>query len=176
LLECALGARGGAGAQVDFPDLGIELKSLPVSPDGRPLESTYVCHAGLGASLEGVWEDSWLRRKLSCVLWVPVVAERGSPVGDRLVGTPLLWRPDATEEASLRTDWEELGALIRSGDLGRLDGRAGTVLQLRPKAANSRSTTHTLDEQAQRVAVNPRGFYLRRSFTHGLLIRHYRRP
>jgi DNA mismatch repair protein MutH len=176
LLERYLGASAGSRAEPDFPYLGIELKSVPVDRSGRPRESTYVCTAPLDGSLAGTWQDSWARRKLQRVLWMPVVGEGAMPVAERLVGAALLWSPSDQEEAQLCRDWEELAELIQTGDLARLDAHTGEVLQLRPKAASSKSLTWMLDEDANWIQVNPRGFYLRRSFTTDLLARHLRLP
>ena len=43
LIELYLGATAGSKQQQDFPTLGVELKTIPVSPDAKPLETTYVC-------------------------------------------------------------------------------------------------------------------------------------
>jgi len=45
LIELALGASAGSRAEPDFPHLAVELKTLPVDRNGKPLESTYVCVA-----------------------------------------------------------------------------------------------------------------------------------
>ena len=47
LLELALGASAGSKPQQDFPELGVELKTLPLAHNGTPLESTFVCTAPL---------------------------------------------------------------------------------------------------------------------------------
>lgn len=47
LLEFALGASAGSKPQQDFPELGVELKTLPIANNGIPLESTFVCTAPL---------------------------------------------------------------------------------------------------------------------------------
>ena len=39
------------------------------------------------------WGTSHVRAKLACVLWVPLLSQRGSPPQERVVGSPLLWRP-----------------------------------------------------------------------------------
>ncbi len=176
LLERFLGADAGSKAALDFSELGIELKTLPVDPLGRPRESTWVCVAPLDGSLSATWERSWARRKLSCVLWVPIVGEAGTAPGDRIVGSALLWSPAEEEDQILCRDFEELAELIFTGRLDQLDAHQGTALQLRPKAASSRDLTWMLDEDANWVEVNPRGFYLRRSFTTSLLERHLRMP
>ncbi len=171
LLETALGASAGSRAVPDFPHLGVEMKSLPVTAQGRPRESTYVCTAPLDGSLEPTWEESWVRRKLSTVLWVPVVGDAATSPGERVVGTAWLWSPSADEDAALRRDFEQISALIATGELWHLDATHGEVMQLRPKAANRDQGTWALDQDSEWVRANPRGFYLRPAFTRGLLSR-----
>lgn len=47
LLELYLGAMAGSKPEQDFPELGIELKTIPVDAAGKPLETTFVCVAPL---------------------------------------------------------------------------------------------------------------------------------
>jgi len=176
LLEAALGAGAGAQAEPDFPHLGVELKTLPVDARGRPRESTYVCTVPLGAEAHLPWSRSWVRRKLACVLWLPVEAMPEVPVGERRVGTPLLWRPAPEEETALKHDYEELMELVCRGELERIDARRGRWLQIRPKAAHGRVLTGAVGTRGETVATLPRGFYLRSGFTSGLLARHYQLP
>ena len=163
LVERALGATGGPRELCDFPHLGVELKTIPVDGGGRPRESTWVCVAPLDGSLARSWDRSRVCRKLARVLWVPIRGE--GPPGERVVDRPRLWRPTAAQEARLRADWEALAELIELGEWWQLTARHGQVLQVRPKAASSRELVWVLDEDASWVRTNPRGFYLRRSFT-----------
>lgn len=172
LLETALGATASSRAQPDFPHLGIELKTLPVDAHGRPRESTYVCTAPLDGTLERDWASSWVRRKLSRVLWVPVITPPGSAPGARLVGTAFLWTPSPEEDATLRADWTSIAEHIALGHLDQLHARHGDALQLRPKAADARQTTWVLDADGTPARENPRGFYLRPAFTAALIARH----
>ena len=91
-------------------------------------------------------------------------------------GAPLLWTPSPEEGAVLQADWEELSELIHLGEASRITARLGEALQIRPKAAHSREATWTLDEEANWVAQNPRGWYLRARFTGDLLRRHFALP
>ena len=173
LLELALGASAGSKAEPDFPHLGVELKTIPVDRHGKPLESTYVCVAPMtGATLQH-WEDSWVCRKLLHVLWVPVLAERGIPLADRMIGRAFLWRPSAEQQQLLRQDWEELMELIVLGGIDQIKGAHGKVLQLRPKAANSKALTSAIGADGQPIQTLPRGFYLKASFTASLLARQF---
>lgn len=113
----ALGAPpAGSKPQQDFAKLGIELKSIPISHSGKPLETTFVSVAPLTGVHGLTWETSHVRNKLSRVLWVPVEGgEREIPLAERRVGSPLIWSPDEDEERILRNDWEELMEMIVLG-------------------------------------------------------------
>jgi len=171
LLEAALGADASTRAEPDFSGLGIELKTIPVDASAKPLETTWVCTAPVDGSLETSWDVSWARRKLRRVLWIPIVGARGAEPDAKVVGGPVLWSPSPDEEATLRRDYEELAELIATGRWDLLSGKLGDALHLRPKAASSRDLTPALNEDGEWIEVNPRGFYLRRSFTAAILQR-----
>lgn len=172
LLELALGATSGSQAAPDFPDLGVEMKTLPLRADGQPKESTYVCTVPL-TDFEASWATSWVRRKLNRVLWLPVEAESDIPLPERRVGMALLWSPSSEEEAILRADWEELIDMVCLGQLESITAHQGVYLQIRPKAANRYSLREGIGESGERILTLPRGFYLRPAFTATLLAYYY---
>lgn len=173
LLELALGADAQSLAEPDFRFIGVEMKTLPLDRHGKPRESTYVCTVPLEEGLEPEWESTWIRRKLSRVLWLPVEADPKIPLAKRRVGNALLWSPNDEEEALLRQDWEELTELIYMGELEQISARLGTVLQIRPKAANSSIRCRSVGAYGEAIVTNPRGYYLRPAFTRKILERHY---
>lgn len=173
LLEQWLGASAGSKPEQDFAALGIELKTIPVDSQGRPLETTFVCVAPLTGNSGVVWETSHVRHKLKRVLWIPVEGERQIPLAERHVGSPLLWSPSEEEERQLQFDWEELMDLIVLGQVERITARHGEVLQLRPKAANSKALTEAIGADGSPILTLPRGFYLKKNFTAALLARHF---
>lgn len=175
-MEVALGATASSRAEPDFPHLGVEMKTIPVGPDGRPTQSTYVCVAPADGSLARTWNASWVRRKLSKVLWIPITTGPGIDLPDRRVGTPLLWTPDPEESAALREDWEDLSDAIHRGEFWAIDARRGKVLQLRPKAAKGTDLAWAVDDEGYMAQVQPRGFYLRASFTHQVLSKRFIKP
>ncbi|MFM4804037.1 DNA mismatch repair endonuclease MutH [Aeromonas bivalvium] len=176
LIEWHLGASAGSRPEQDFPELGIELKTIPVDPRGKPLETTFVCVAPLIGISGQRWEESNVRNKLSRVLWIPVEGSREIPVGERRVGMPLMWRPSEEEDALLRQDWEELMDMIVLGEVEQISARHGQVMQLRPKAANNKALTRAIGRAGQPIMTLPRGFYLKIPFTHALLMRHFALP
>jgi DNA mismatch repair protein MutH len=164
LMERVLGANGASLPEPDFRLIGVELKTIPINCRGRPGESTWVCSVPLAGEI-GDWESSVLKRKLQCVLWVPVEAPAAVPLALRRVGEPILWSPDAGQERALREDWQELTDMIAVGDLQAISARHGRVLQIRPKAANARALVRSVDRNGAPAETLPRGFYLRASFT-----------
>ena len=176
LVEAWIGASAGSLAEPDCLELGVELKTVPVGRDGRPLESTYVCTVALEGACAETWEGCWVHRKLARVLWVPVEADRGTPVAARRFGTALLWSLEPDLERVLRADWEELMELICLGRVAEVTARLGTYLQVRPKAAHARSLGRAVGPDGAPILTNPRGFYLRTAFTAEILRRHYALP
>ncbi|MFT5172195.1 MAG: DNA mismatch repair protein MutH [Gammaproteobacteria bacterium] len=173
LLELALGADAGSLPEPDFRLIGVELKTIPVTAQGKPLESTYVCTAELDNDRNPSWQHSVVQHKLSRVLWLPIVTSRGMVPAERRIGTAMLWSPSVVEQGQLRSDWEELMDLIVLGEVEQLSAHHGECLQIRPKAADSHARRWGVNEHGVRIKTLPRGFYLRPSFTAAILQRQY---
>ncbi len=172
LLEWHLGAEAGSKPQPDFEHLGIELKSIPIGYNGKPLETTFICVAPLTGVQGLTWEASHVKHKLAQVLWIPVEGEREIPLAERRVGLPLLWSPDDEEKQQLQQDWEELMEFIVLGKVEEITAKHGEVMQLRPKAANSKVVTEAYSASGEPFKTLPRGFYLRTQFTGNILKKH----
>ena len=173
LIEQCLGANAGSKAVQDFQHLGIELKTIPISYEGKPLETTFVCVAPLVDTHGQTWENSYIRKKLSKVLWVPIQGERAIPVSDRIVGHPILWQPSAAEDTQLKADWEELMDMVTLGNIAQVNAKLGTYLHLRPKAANNKAKTDAYGKNGELIKTLPLGFYLRTQFTQQILANYF---
>lgn len=176
LVEAALGADAGSRAVPDFEHLGIELKTLPIDRAGKPRETTFVCTIALTEVGDTEFEDSLLHHKLRRVLWVPVESEPDVPIAERRIGQGLLWSPSEEQLGDLRFDWDELAGLIGRGGVEAVTGHLGQWVQVRPKAANSRSRRRADDADGVPLAALPRGFYLRTQFTARILREHFDLP
>ena len=170
LLEKALGADAGNKAQPDFIGLGIEMKTLPLNAQGQPKESTYVCTVSMQQTGELRWQDSWIKQKLSHVLWVPIEADNSIPLAERYIGQAFLWKPSVEQEAVLQRDWNELMDRIVLGEQDEITAKEGEYLQIRPKAANSHIRAIGISNSGLKTKINPKGFYLRTVFTRTLLV------
>lgn len=173
LIETTLGATASSLAEPDFQLIGIELKTLPLTNSGKPKESTYVCTVPLNNLMEQHWATSWIKRKLQRVLWLPIEADKKIPLASRHIGNAILWSPNEEESTQLQQDWEELMELVCLGKLEQITSHMGRYLQIRPKGANAKSLTTTLDEEGMTIQTLPRGFYLRPEFTQRIIHSNY---
>lgn len=176
LVETTLGATASSLAEPDFQLIGIELKTLPLTSSGKPKESTYVCTVPLNILnnlSEQNWQTSWIKRKLQRVLWLPIEADKNIPLALRHIGNAILWSPSEEESSQLQQDWEELMELVCLGKLEQITSHMGRYLQIRPKGANAKSLTTTLDEEGNTIQTLPRGFYLRPEFTQRIIHSNY---
>lgn len=163
-IERALGASGGTGKRtLDFPALGLELKTVPVGLDGSPQESTFVCGVDLEEDVDFEW--SWVHAKLRCVLFLPLVGARRAAAGARIVGRARLFRPTPEEDAIFRADYDEIMGLVGIGRVEEVTAHLGTWLQLRPKAKDGSVRTRSTGRLGEAISTVPRGFYLRAQFT-----------
>ncbi len=164
LIERALGATAGSAGIPDFPELGVELKTVPLDARGRPTESTFLASFAVAEADTLEWQTSSLRHKLSHVLWVPIVDDGAG----RRIGSPVFWRPTPEQNEVLRRDFEDLVGLVAIGRIEDLTAHLGRWLQVRPKAAHGRARTRAYGPDGPLLTL-PRGFYLRARVTEALL-------
>lgn len=167
VLERALGASAGSRAEPDFPLLGIELKSLPVKPNGRPSESTFVTTLPLARITEQPFAASAVGKKLSRVLFVAIEAE--GQLTERRVGRGVLWSPSDAQKAQLQRDYDRIVNLVLDGRHDEITGHLGDVLQVRPKGADAQSSSLVMDADGYVARTGSRGFYLRPAFTQAII-------
>ncbi|HFB64178.1 MAG TPA: DNA mismatch repair endonuclease MutH [Aeromonadales bacterium] len=173
LIETALGVENNSRPEPDFPELGIELKTLPINAQGKPKESTYICVAPLTQLANLSYESSVVGQKLAHVLWLPIEAESTIPLAERRIGQGIFWQPNAEEFAQLKTDFNEITDQIALGEVENITAHQGSYLQLRPKAANSSALTEATSPDGESMMTLPRGFYLRPGFTQRILQHYY---
>ena len=171
IIERELGAGDGGGRGQDFAELGIELKTVPVDLALVPRESTAVCQIDPIVIAGESWETSYLRQKLSQVLWVglEVPDDQGS-IGDRQVVAVRLWTPSPDEQALLRADFELfVRSYFRRGRGAAITGHQGQVLQVRPKGRNAADLRRAFGPAGEPTQIGKCGFYLRPAFVARIL-------
>ena len=176
VIEHELGVAVGGARGPDFEALGIELKTVPVTPALVPLESTAVCQIDPIAIAGESWDTSYVRAKLAHVLFVALEVPPGArSVGDRRVAAVRLWAPAPDEEALLRADFELfVRDYFRRGRAAEITGHLGAALQVRPKGRDAADLRDAYDADGQPTRIGKMGFYLRPAFVARILGRRRR--
>ena len=173
LIELCTGASAGNASIPDFPNLWLELKTIPVDEKLIPLESTFISYAPLTNIRCLSFEKSSLYSKISRVLFVIVLAPRNLKIAERKILGYFFWQPSEEELKNIKDDFNELMEMVKTGNIERVTAKIGTVIQMRPKCANGKQTTDCIGPDGIFIKTRPRGFYMRRCFTQKLLERYW---
>jgi DNA mismatch repair protein MutH len=171
LIEAVLGTDADNAPEPDFTKLGLELKSVPVDQNFKPLESTFLCHVPLMGSRGQRFEDSALYKKVHRILLVFVLAPRDLEMAQRKILGYIFWEPTSDDLKTIKGDYDELMEMIETGGIGEITARIGAIVQLRPKGANGRELTECIGPEGSIIKTRPRGFYMRRSFMQEIIRR-----
>ncbi|NBW57723.1 DNA mismatch repair protein MutH [bacterium] len=171
LIEQILGACSSNQRLPDLPHLGIEIKTLPVSTQGIPLENTFINKITLPFD-EPKFEKSMLWLKIQKILWVPLIGSRHTMMLDKIIGHPVIWQPDGDTFDQIKKDWYELTTYIRLGEFDQLNSQIGEFLHIRPKAANATQKIQ-LNINGFNHYVLPIGFYFRKILTRKIIESNY---
>lgn len=171
LVELFLGAHSHNLPTPDFTALGIELKTVPVGFDLMPEESTFICAADINPNFVVPFTQSHLYQKLKHVLFVLILSPKnvGLTIGERRVLGYFFFELKGHYLQTIETDYNEFQDMIFSGHAQEIDGTMGTIVQLRPKAANGSEIIAVTDSDGNLTYTRPRGYYLRASFTRELI-------
>lgn len=151
IIELALGATAGSKPIQDFPNLGIELKTIPINKYGLPSETTHVCIIQQDKICGQCFENSNFLNKIKKVLWLPIEGDKDINYSERHIGQGFLWTLKGEEYNNLKTDWEEIMEEISVNGIEQISAKLGVYMQVRPAGKINN--------------VKQYGFYLRKEFT-----------
>lgn len=176
IIEFLLGATAQSKPLPDFPELNLEIKSIPIDINENPLETTYICQVPLlHKNTKNIYDfkQSVLYKKIFKILWLPIITNKNQDSTQRTIGSAFIWGPNSSELSLIEQDWLELTEMVQTGDIEKVSSHFGQVLQIRPKAANSSCVTNGIGESGENIKTLPRGFYLRTNFTKQILKKHH---
>ena len=169
IIELFLGADASNQSLPDFVDLGIELKTIPVSSDFTARETTFISAATINPERYIPFERTSLYSKVRHMLFVILFAPKGLPPAERRILGYFFFQPDKDQLAIMEQDYNEFNELIFSGRAHEINGTMGNILQMRPKALDSLTYTPVRDTEGNTAWTTPRGYYFRQAFTTSLL-------
>ncbi|WMY97698.1 MAG: MutH/Sau3AI family endonuclease [Arsenophonus sp.] len=160
-------------SNIDFPHLGIELKTIPINRYGKPSQNTFVCSLSYINSNNFNWFQSYIRYKLSHVLWILIEEDKKIPLKERKIINSFLWKPSKKEENCIQKDWEILMDIIVFGRLEQLNSYYSKILEIKVKSFYKKNQTMSINQNGFIFKNSPIAFYLKKDFTKTIIIKNF---
>lgn len=165
IVEACFGIRPNQTPEPDFPNCGVELKTLPLLRTGAKLrvkERTSVTMIDYGQLARESWPTASVRRKLAAILFVFVLMDSDDPARSELLDSRL-WHPDETDETIFEIDWSRTHDRVVHGEAHMLSEADSWALAASRKGAGNESDQ--VDQPFSDIPALRRAFTLKPCFT-----------
>lgn len=177
IVENLLGIENNNRDEADLPQIGCEIKILPLqkNKDGsiKAKEPTAIQMINYCEVAKETWETAKLRSKINLTFWVVYLAKvDGKPKqqDDYVIVDYFRDHPSDVQNGVFKTDWEEIQVYIKRGDADRLSCSMGVYLEPKTKGANNQDKTDAPDGKGGITRVRRRAFYYKKNYTNTQII------
>lgn len=177
IVENLLGIENNNRDEADLPQIGCEIKILPLQKnrDGaiKAKEPTAIQMINYCEVAKETWETAKLRSKINLTFWVVYLAKvDGKPKrqNDYVIVDYFLDHPSDVQNGIFKTDWEEIQSYIKRGDADKLSCSMGVYLEPKTKGANNQDKTDTPDGKGEITRARRRAFYYKKNYTNTQII------
>ncbi|MBO5085995.1 MAG: hypothetical protein J6B65_02020 [Paludibacteraceae bacterium] len=177
IVENLLGVENNNRDEADLPEIGCEIKILPLqinrNGDIKAKEPTAIQMINYCQVAEEIWETAKLRTKINITFWVVYLAkENGKALNqdDYIIVDYFLDHPNATQLEVFKKDWEEIQQYIIKGDADKLSCSMGVFIEPKTKGANNQDKTDAPDGKGGLIKVRRRAFYYKKNYTNTQII------
>jgi DNA mismatch repair protein MutH len=126
------------GRTGEFDRFGVELKTVPLDVNRRPVESMSFPSFVHEELQYETWEDSDLLGRLNRLLIVPINRAKGQAQAEGTIGRAFFWSPREADLVEIAGEWERYRSMISAGLSRQLPTAAETkFIHVRPKARNA---------------------------------------
>ena len=169
IVENLLGVENNNRDEADLPEIGCEIKILPLqlnrNGDIKAKEPTAIQMINYCQVAKEVWETAKLRTKINITFWVVYLAKENGKVlnqDDYVIVDYFLDHPTATQLEVFKKDWEEIQQYIIKGDADKLSCSMGVFIEPKTKGANNQDKTDAPDGKGGLIKVRRRAFYYKK--------------
>ncbi len=177
IIETLLGIKNNNFADADIPEIGCEVKVLPIqkNKDGqiKAKEPTQIQMINYCQVVEEEWETAKIRNKINLTFWIVYLAKENSKVLDQnnyKIIDYFVDHPNNDKLSIFKTDWELIQSYISQGLAEKLSCSMGTYLEPKTKAANNQDKTDAPDGEGGTIKVKRRAFYYKKGYTNSQII------
>ena len=163
IMEIYLGASANNLPIPDFPNLNIELKTLPLNNKMLPKNDIKICSTSFfPIETNYCWSKSLVKIKIKKILLVPFQSGESLTYYKKKICRPFLFQLGDYEKI-IKQDYENIIECLFLGKLGLIPRNLGKYLVLKSSSSNKNLTNYINSDQ-ELVRTNFVGFYLKKSF------------
>ena len=177
IVENLLGVENNNRDEADLPQIGCEIKILPLqkNKDGsvKAKEPTAIQMINYCEVATETWKTAKLRSKINLTFWVVYLAkENGASKkqDDYVIVDYFLDHPSDVQNEIFKSDWEDIQAYILRGEADKLSCSMGTYLEPKTKGANNQDKTNAPDGNGGIIRARRRAFYYKKNYTNTQII------
>ena len=177
IVENILGIKNNNRDEPDIPQIGCEIKILPLQKnrDGtiKAKEPTAIQMINYCEVAKETWETAKLRSKINLTFWVVYLAKengKSKTQDEYVIVDYFLDHPSDVQNGIFKTDWEEIQSYIVRGDADKLSCSLGTYIEPKTKGTNNEDKTDAPDGKGGLTRVRRRAFYYKKNYTNTQII------
>lgn len=177
IVENLLGIKNNNVSDADIPEIGCEVKILPLQKNKngevKAKEPTAIQMINYFEVANETWETAKLRKKIELTFWVVYLAKengRSFSQNDYVIVDYYLDHPDNMQSSVYRKDWEDIRGFIIKGAAEKLSCSMGQYIEPKTKGANNRDLTDAPDGRGGKMKARRRAFYYKKNYTNNHII------
>lgn len=177
IVENILGLRNNNNADADIPEIGCEVKVLPLQKNKngqiKAKEPTQIQMINYFEVANESWETAKVRKKITLTFWVVYLAKQDGVSLSQDEYKIIDFFVDHPEESKMlvfKEDWELIQSFIIKGLSDQLSCSMGKYIEPKTKGANSNDITDAPDGKGGIIKVRRRGFYYKKAYTNSYIV------
>lgn len=177
IVENLLGIKNNNRADADIPEIGCEIKILPLqvnrNGDIKAKEPTAIQAINYFDVAKESWETANLRKKITLTFWIVYLAkEKGKSLNqdDYVILDYFLDYPNDFQISIFKKDWENIQDFIIRGLADKLSCSMGEYIEPKTKGKNNQDVTDAPDGKGGRIKARRRAFYYKKNYTNNNII------
>lgn len=177
IVENLLGIDNNNIADADIPEIGCEVKILPLQKNRngeiKAKEPTAIQMINYFEVASETWETAKLRKKINLTFWIVYLAKQNGKTlnqDDYIIIDYFLDHPNNIQNSVFQQDWEEIQKYISKGWSDKLSCSMGQYIEPKTKGANNQDVTDAPDGNGGIIKARRRAFYYKKNYTNKNII------
>lgn len=177
IIENMLGIKNNNIADADIPEIGCEVKILPLQKNKngeiKAKEPTAIQMINYFEVANETWNTAKLQKKIKLTFWIVYLAkENGKSLNqdDYVIIDYFLDHPTDIQNGVFQKDWEEIKDYIIRGMADKLSCSMGVYIEPKTKGANNQDLTDAPDGKGGSLKARRRAFYYKKNYTNSQII------